>query len=229
MRPRFGKRSQPDRETEPVTKRQKLIDESFDFIDVDPVSGDLMMIFECRKTAYNVDSNAIRRASPVLYEQCLAVRPADGSDWTFKHEGWPGTSKKTAEAILHLIHANMDQIPEALDFSTVYNVFVFAIQYEMFDRYYISLKQWYETMLPSKRETSRNYCRLWLAHKLGHGDFYELQKWAIFNLFDDGKGGRGDPSEEPSLGHPLDLAGNLLSDKTVIGKFTPFPGGGCVG
>lgn len=162
----------------------------------------------------------------MLYEQCLAVRPADGSDWTFKHEGWPETSKKTAEAILHLIHANMDQIPEALDFATVDNVFVFAIQYEMFDRYYISLKQWYETMTLSKREKTRNCCRLWLAHRLGHRDLAKLQKWAIFNLFDDDKGGLGDSSEEISTGIPLDLAGFSLSDKTVIGKFIPLRGGG---
>lgn len=194
-----------------------------------------MIIFESHKTTYKVDSAAIQRASPVLYERCLAVRPADGFDWTFEHDskGWPETSKETAEAILHLIHGNEDQVPESLHFETVYNVFTFAIRYELFDRYYNRLKRWCDKIDTSETQTqkTRECYRLWLVHKLHPADSFTLtlQKWAVYNLFDDGKGGLGDPSEELSPGKPLDLAGFSLSDKTVIGKFISFLGGGAVG
>jgi hypothetical protein len=115
------KRSHSESEAE-SPKRQKL-NRQADVVDIDP-AGDLMITFEHPNTiAYKVVSNALRRASLELYEQCLAVRPSGGADWLFELEpSLPGPLQifsKTAKVILDLIHSNMDQVPLAMSYKRV--------------------------------------------------------------------------------------------------------------
>lgn len=161
----------------------------------------------------------------MLYDQCLAVRPDDGSDWIFKDEGKPEISKESAKAVLDLIHSNREQIPESMHFVTILDAVVFTARYKMFDRYHIWLKEWYHAMSPANEWKTRNCCRLWLAHKLGLKDeFMDLQEQAIFHLCDNGKGGLGDPDEQFNRGTPLDLSKFSLADETITGKFKMFRG-----
>jgi hypothetical protein len=209
---------------EPDAKKPKLeetaapVQQSLKIIDIDP-DGDLTILFESQKTAYKIDSNALKRASPELYQQCLDVRPADGSAWVFK--GVRRNFVEAIEVVLNLIHANMEQIPKPMGFGTVHVVVAFAKRYGMLDRFLGSLKQWHQetppNCHPSQAKTSKCY-RLWTAYQLGvEEDFNALQRWAIFNLSDDGKGSLGDP-HELLRGKPLDLSVLLLAEKVVTGK-----------
>lgn len=213
---------------EPATKRQKLnehappVQQSLDIIDIDP-DGDLLLIFGSHQTAYKVDSRAIRRASPVLYKSCQAVRPDDGSDWTF--EEVPEICKEGAMAILNLIHAKMDQVEEPMHFMTVHDAAFFATHYDMYC-FYGPLNDWYDRMAVSRREKTCNCCRLWVAYQIGHeDDFKDLQKWAILNLSDDGEGALGDLTETDCKGKPLYVSDFSCSDTIVIGKVIHIRGG----
>lgn len=230
--PRGAKRSQADlqadRETEPNTKRQKRLKTTY-LIDPD---GDLLIVFDHFEDAYQIDSRAVRRASPVLYEQCLAVKPSDGSDRAFSLEEFSNIDKfkKAVGNVLNLIHANVGHVRRVMDCETVYYAFVFATQYEMFDRYYISLEEWYErsvrsTMRKNNREKKHRdigYC-LWLAHKLDHEeDLMDLEKWAVFNLCRDDMDGLGDPPVERCSVTSYDLSEFWFPDKIITGRFMAF-------
>lgn len=233
--PRGAKRSQADlqadRETEPHTKRQRRIKTIYH---IDP-DGDLLIVLDHLETAYQIDSRAVRRASPVLYEQCLAVKASDGSDWAFKIEQFSNIDnidkfKQAVEDVLNLIHANVGHVRRVMDCETVYYAFVFATQYEMFDRYYVSLEEWYErsvrsTMSKNNREKKHRdigYC-LWLAHKLDHEeDLMDLGKWAIFNLCRDDMDGLGNSPVERCSVTSHDLSEFWFPDKIITGRFMAF-------
>lgn len=237
------KRSLPDRETaspdpkikeEPDVKKQKLDEiktpaqQSPKIIDIDP-AGDLLILFKSKNVAYKVDSNALKRGSPKLYQQCLDVRPADGSAWTFTgvtdafKEATEIIIEKATEMILNLIHANMNKIPKSMNCAQVHNAVVFAKDFDMLDAFSGSLEKWYQAIPASCCYASRgNLCKcvcLWTTYRLGlEEDFKTFQRWAIFNLHDDGKGALVDPIEQLA-GEPLGLSTFGLSDKAVIGKF----------
>lgn len=210
------KRSRSDSQTEPETKRQKHNEEQpLDIVVIDP-NGDLIVRSESSRSGYQIDSNALRRASQKLYDQCLAVQPHNGtnSSWIFK--GMPDSSRSSRMAILDLMHGNVDQIPESMHFEAVHDAVFIAKEWGIFDRYCASLKQWYQTMAQAKRIKSRECSRLWLAKELGlKEDFIKLQTWTIFNLCENGKGGLGDPHEETSPRQPLDLSKWRLSDNVI--------------
>lgn len=233
--PRGAKRSQADlqtdlqadRETEPHTKRQRRIKTIYH---IDP-DGDLLIVLDHFEAAYQIDSRAVRRASPVLYEQCLAVKASDGSDWAFKLEEFSNIDKfkQAVENVLNLIHANVGHVRRVMDCESVYYAFVFATQYQMFDRYYRSLEEWYvrsvrSTMGKNNREKKHRdigYC-LWLAHKLdSEEDLMYLQNWAIFNLCRDDMDGLGDsPVERRSVTH--DVSEFWFPDNIITGRFMAF-------
>lgn len=232
--PRGAKRSQADlqadRETEPKIKRQRPL-ERFDRYPIDP-DGDLLIVFDHFEVVYQIDSRAVRRASPVLYEQCLAVKASDGSYWAFKLEEFSNILKyRTAvEEVLSLIHGNTGHMRRVMDCETVYYAFIFTTQYEMFDRYYVSLLEWYErsvrsTMGKNNREKKHRdigYC-LWLAHELGHEeDLMYLQNWAIFNLCSDDMGGLGDSPVERRSVTSHDLSEFRFPDRIITGRFMAF-------
>lgn len=228
------KRSLSDRETaspdpkikeEPDVKKQKLdeieapVQQSFKVTDIDP-AGDLLIVFENSNTAFKIDSNTLKRASPKLYQKCLAVRPADGSTWTFK--GVQNVFEGAIEVILNLIHANMDKIPRSMGCFTVYNIVFLATYFEMLDRFSGSLKQSYQGIVQNCCSPSgMKFCkchRLWVTYQLGlDKESKALQRWAIFELCDDGKGGLGDPAEQLD-GKALDLSNIALQEKVVTGK-----------
>lgn len=193
--------------------------------------GDLIVTSKSRGTAYLIDSNTLRRASPVLYEQCLAVRPADERrddfglpNWVF--DGMPDASDKSTEMMLHLIHANMGHIRRYMDFEIVQDAVYLAIQCEMFGRYRRVLTRWYQDMASSNRQKTKSCCSLLLSYNLGiQDDFIALQQWAIFELCDNGKGGLGDPSEELFPGQPLDLSKLRLSDPAITSESIAVPRG----
>lgn len=91
-------------------KKQKLeeiktpVQQSPKIIKIDP-AGDLLILFESRNVAYKVDSNALKRGSPKLYQQCLGVHPADSFAWTFT--GVIDNFSKAIKLVLNLIHGNM--------------------------------------------------------------------------------------------------------------------------
>lgn len=228
------KRSLSDRETaspdpkikeEPDVKKQKLdeitapVQQSFKITEIDP-AGDLLIVFDNSNTAFKIDSNTLKRASPKLYQKCLAVRPADGSTWTAK--GLPNVFEGAVEVILNLIHANMDKIPVSMSCATLYNVIVFTKRFEMLDRFSGSLKQWYKGLpqncCHSSKKAKCKIPRLWMTCRLGlEEEFKAFQAWAIFNLCDDGKGALGDPRGQ--LGRkPLELSNFSLSEEVVTGK-----------
>lgn len=230
-----AKRPQPDSEPtslepnakiEPHVKRQKLEDEittpvrqPLKIVDIDP-NGDLLIVFESQRSAYRIDSNALKRVSPVLYQLCLDVRPADGSPWSFN--GVNNAYEKSAEFILNIIHANIDQVGESMSHGLVHNIVAFAKTYGMKDRFMCSLKQWFRTMNVYDNSKQRNCSRLWIANELGLDDhFRDLQSWAILNLSPIGNGGIGVPSEA-TLDKPIDISRSWLADKVVTGKFPRF-------
>lgn len=189
-------------------------------------NGDLIVTSKSRGTAYLIDSRALQRASPVLYEQCLAVRPADERpahnwrrlpNWVF--DGMPEASVRSTEAILNLMHANMGYIPESMDFETVQDAVYLAIQGEMLDSYIKVLRRWYLNMASSERTKTQNCCCLWLSHTLGiWEEFITLQQWAIFELCDSGERGLGDPSKELSPGQSLDLSKFRFADQVITNR-----------
>ncbi|KAG8159778.1 hypothetical protein KVR01_010415 [Diaporthe batatas] len=198
----------------------------FNVVPVD-FNGDLMVTDKCTNGVYLVDSRALQRASSKLYEQCLAVRPAGPPahdelklfpNWEF--DGLPDTSIKSKTAMLHLIHANMSKIPELMDFETLQDTVVFAVQYEMQDRFFSVLKRWFKTMpLSTTREKTQRACCFWLSYHIGLvDDFMVFVNWAVFELYDDGEGRLGDPSEELSPGQPLNLSKFRLAEKVVTNR-----------
>lgn len=233
------KRSLSDRETaspdpkikeEPDVKKQKLdeieapVQQSPKIIDIDP-DGDLLILFKSKNLAYKVDSNALKRGSPKLYQRCLGVRPADGSAWTFT--GVTDNFSEAIEVVLNLIHANMKKIPESMNCIQVHMTVFFAKEFEMLDHVSDSLEKWYQRIAGNcSYASTRKLCQcvcLWTTYTLGlEQEFKTFQKWAIFNLHDDGKGSLVDPMEQLG-GKPFELSYFGLKEKVVIGKFQGLP------
>lgn len=227
------KRSQSDRDIdspdpnikqEPDAKKPKLekvaaqAQQPLKIIEIDP-AGDLLILFTVDQTAYKVDSNAIKRAAPKFYDACLASRPSEGSSWIAKV---PEASYEGYEAILHLTHANMENIPASMPCTNVHNSVHFARHFEFLGRFSGLLKQWYWAIRPDCHNGKKicNCIRLWMTYHLGLSqEFARLQAWAIFNLCDNGNGSLGDPAEQWN-DKPLDLSksNSCLAETVVTGK-----------
>lgn len=226
------KRSQSDLETspdpnikqEPDAKKLKIeavaapAQQPLNIIDIDP-AGDLLIAL--KDTFYKVDSSAIKRAAPKLYEQCLATRGADRPSWTFKTRWRPF---RGAEFVLQAIHANLEQVPESMSCSDVRNAVMFAMHYEFLSRFLGLLKQWYRALRPLAhccRSDKKKVCkggRLWATYHLGlEEEFKALQGWAIFNLCDNGNGSLGHPAEQFN-NKPLDLSEFAIAEPVITGN-----------
>lgn len=216
---------------EPDVKRQKIDNETPDatqqqlqIVDIDP-EGDLTIIFRSKNTGYKVDSNTLKRTSPILYQECLAVRPSDGSAWTFQEVD--EVLAEATQVILNIIHANIDQIPASMRSGLVHNIVWFAKQYGMKDRLSPSMKQWFFSMQMegiSNKQTFGKLCGLWITNELGlDTECKNLQSWAVFNLTPDGKGSIGDPCEILSSGARVDMTATFaLSDVKITGECMHF-------
>lgn len=192
-----------------------------DIVDIDP-EGDLTIFFESRNTGFKVDSNAVKRSSPLLYTKCLAVRPADGSAWTF--QGVPACMQEAAGVILNVIHGNIDQTTEPMDCILLHHIMCFTNEYGMKHRLLQFLTQWFLAMkeVGKTSKTPWQLYGLWMARDLElKREFEELQLWAVFNLMPDGKGGMK-YHYETSNEYPVDMAAYLLFDVKVKGETTRF-------
>lgn len=192
-----------------------------DIVDIDP-EGDLTILFESRNTGFKVDSNAIKRSSPVLYQKCLAVRPADRSAWTF--QGVSASLEEAAGVILNVIHGNIDRTTEPMDCILLHHVICFTNEYGMKFRLLQSLTQWFLRMKEVGKSSNKPWqlYGLWMARTLGlKREFEGFQFWAVFNLIPDGKGGIRYPYET-SNEYPVDMAAYPFFDIRVKGKATAF-------
>lgn len=219
----------PSINVEPDVKKQKIDNETpeanqeqLKIVEIDP-EGDLTIIFRSKNLGYKFDSNALKRTSPILYQECLTVRPADDATWTFD-----GVSTHLANAtgiILNIIHGNIDQVPDYMRSDLLHNVVVFAKKYGMKDRLSRSMKQWFLKMQLagiSNKKTRGKLHGLWISNELGlDTDCKDLQSWAVFNLSPDGEGGVGDPDEILG-GRPVHMGRFTLADTDIIGKGIHF-------
>ncbi|POS71356.1 hypothetical protein DHEL01_v210250 [Diaporthe helianthi] len=227
------KRSQSDLETtepdekiseEPDVKKQKLEEvaapvQQLNIINIDP-AGDLLIL--CNKKAFKVDSSAIKRVTPSVYKRCLAQRPVDDSAWTSSFRDMSEIMEEAVSVILNLIHANLDKIPESIHWVTMFYLIVLAKRFKVFDRFLVPFKRWYQGGLllqpiPSTCNVRKSTC-LWISYHLGlEENFKVLQRWAIFNLCDDGKGTLVYPPKQVD-GTRSKLSTSYLADKVVTDR-----------
>lgn len=192
-----------------------------DIVDIEP-EGDLTIIFESENTGFKIDSKAVKRSSPVLYQQCLAVRRAGRSAWTF--QGVPAHMQEATRVVLNVIHGNTNPVAEPMDCYLLHDIIWFMKEYEMKDGMLPSLRQWFFAMkqMAEKCDARWQLYGLWIAHELGlKHEFDKLQIWAVFNLVPYGESGIGDPRGIWAK-RAADLVASPLFDVEVKGETPCF-------
>lgn len=122
-------------------------------VEIDP-HGDLILVVGSGdkepKMRFLVCSRTVARASKafaaMLYGPFKESRPLGSStSWVVS---LPGDDPKAFEAILHIIHLNLNKIPESVSRHTLFEVFVLGDKYMMRPLLKQNVRRWYKKLSP---------------------------------------------------------------------------------